>query len=288
MSDMFKALGTRIERDEARADGLITKIILILAPLITYQVINFAVLYIVVFLTKVIADESALAAGFMADYSKVISIVTTIISMLITVAVHIGTIRYDRPVICRRDEPVRWISLVILLGASAALFFNVLFSITGFTSVSKTAIEVSESQFSLPLAVGVIYYGLLTPLFEEILFRLLIYNRIRREFGLYAGLILCPVLFGLYHGNIVQGVYGFIMGLIICWVYERYGSFIYPYILHSAANTFIYIFVSVNVLKQIVSGKAGLFVTGVIMVVAICCIIGSSEKDLIDKKEKKR
>jgi len=49
------------------------------------------------------------------------------------------------------------------------------------------------------------------------------------------------LLFGVFHGNIVQGIYGTLMGLLIAYVYEKYDNFIAPVIIHVAANFSVYI-----------------------------------------------
>ena len=53
--------------------------------------------------------------------------------------------------------------------------------------------------------------------------------------------ILSAFLFGAYHGNTVQGIYGFIMGLIFAYGYEYFGSFRVPVILHMLVNIVAYL-----------------------------------------------
>jgi len=141
-----------------------------------------------------------------------------------------------------------------LLGISSSLFFNVLLSLTGFTGSSDSYEKIAEKQFALPLSLGIILYGLVAPIAEEVVFRGLVYNRLRRNgLNTMIAILISSLFFGLYHFNVVQAVYGTLMGLLIVWIYERYGGFIYPVIIHVSANIVIYIISSTGLLGKIMT-----------------------------------
>ena len=62
----------------------------------------------------------------------------------------------------------------------------------------------------------------------------------KRCFNYKTALAVSSLLFGLYHGNIVQVVYGSILGLLIAYTYELYGSFAAPVLFHGVANVSVY------------------------------------------------
>jgi membrane protease YdiL (CAAX protease family) len=77
----------------------------------------------------------------------------------------------------------------------------------------------------------------LTPVFEEIVFRGLVFGTLRRRFGLPTAAVLSAAVFAVAHG---YGVLGFAAvfwsGLLWAWAYERTGS-LWPSIgLHAADN----------------------------------------------------
>ena len=37
-------------------------------------------------------------------------------------------------------------------------------------------------------------------------------------------MMLSALMFGLYHGNLVQAIYGFVLGYLAVYIYEKYGS----------------------------------------------------------------
>ena len=40
----------------------------------------------------------------------------------------------------------------------------------------------------------------------------------------------------LYHFNLVQGIYAFVLGILLCYVYEKYETILAPVLLHISAN----------------------------------------------------
>lgn len=100
---------------------------------------------------------------------------------------------------------------------------------------------VSESQFGGNLLLGLLCYGLISPIAEEYLFRGVLYNAMKRFMSRKAAWFISAFLFGTYHGNMVQGVYGFLMGLLMAYAYEYFGSFKWPVMIHVLVNVVAYV-----------------------------------------------
>lgn len=137
-------------------------------------------------------------------------------------------------------EMVKRIPATVLLAFSASLGLNILLTLTGFADASQTYQEVAGRQYGVAFGVGIILYGVISPLAEEVVFRGVVYNRLRRFYGPVIGAVVSGVFFGAFHGNLVQGVYGACMGILIAYVYERQGSFFFPVIFHAVANLAVY------------------------------------------------
>lgn len=76
------------------------------------------------------------------------------------------------------------------------------------------------------------------PLLEEVLVRGLVYERLKEAVGKpKMAMIASALIFGLFHGNVVQGVYAFVMGLFFVQVYEVCGSLSLAVLAHIVANT---------------------------------------------------
>ncbi len=139
-----------------------------------------------------------------------------------------------------RRESVQSYLLLFLAGVGAVLGLNMLFNLTGFIGASATYQEVAVSQYAATLLVGIVCYGLVSPVAEEILFRGILYNCMRRLVSARMAIVVSALIFGLYHMNWVQGVYGFLMGCLIAYAYEYFGSFKVPVLLHMLFNILAY------------------------------------------------
>lgn len=139
------------------------------------------------------------------------------------------------------NEKVRDYLLLVIFAASLAMGINIVMTLLGLTDTSEAYQQVAMRQFGVSFGVGILVYGILSPLAEEIVFRGLIYNRMKRYFGVMLSVIVCGLLFGVYHGNLVQGIYGCILGIAITYMYQIYGNFLAPVLFHSVANISVFI-----------------------------------------------
>lgn len=134
----------------------------------------------------------------------------------------------------------RMAALTVLLALSASLGLNALLTLTGFADGSQTYQKVADRQYGVAFAVGLVLYGLISPLAEEVVFRGVIYNRLRRLYNPAVGIVVSGLLFGAFHGNLVQGVYGACLGMLMAYLYERSRSFMISLIFHAVANLAVY------------------------------------------------
>ena len=87
---------------------------------------------------------------------------------------------------------------------------------------------------SVPLAAAV--YGFLTPFTEELVFRGIMYHRLRRGFSPLKAALICSILFGIAHGNAAQDLYAAVMGIVFALSFELTRRFEVPYLLHCTCN----------------------------------------------------
>lgn len=161
------------------------------------------------------------------------------------------------------------IVLTVILAASASVGFNILLTLTGFVQTSTVYQDVARQQYSVVYGVGALLFGLISPITEEIVFRGLVFNRMRRFYPTAVAIIVSGVLFGAYHGNLVQGVYGTCMGILLAYTYARMRSFFIPCLFHAVANITVY------TLAQNAELHAQLFtVPGciILLVISVLCI----------------
>lgn len=139
----------------------------------------------------------------------------------------------------KRTLPTEYL-LTVLLAASSSLGLNILFALTGLVQSSAAYQNVARQQYGVIFGAGMLLFGLIAPVTEEIVFRGLLFNRMRRYYPHAAAVLVSGALFGLYHGNLVQGLYGGCMGILLAYVYERFHIFPLPCLFHAAANLVVY------------------------------------------------
>ena len=139
------------------------------------------------------------------------------------------------------------LSMTAALAAASSIGLNILLSLTGLVQNSAGYQRVAQNQYGVTFGVGLFLYTVISPLAEEVVFRGVLYNRLGRHFCGSGGLpvsgavFVSGVMFGIYHGNLVQGIYGCCMGILITWLYERTHDFRIPCLFHGAANCVVYL-----------------------------------------------
>ena len=133
-------------------------------------------------------------------------------------------------------------SYLLLGGATigAALGLNIALELAGVVDKSGAYQAVVEDQYSANFLLGLIAFGMVSPIAEELLFRGIIHNLLKRVMSVKVALFFSSALFGLYHMNFVQGMYGFLMGCLIAYAYEYFGDFRMAVAVHVAANVLVY------------------------------------------------
>lgn len=129
--------------------------------------------------------------------------------------------------------------LCALLGITASFALNILVELTMLRSEKYDT--VAEIQYSVPIWLGILLYGIISPMVEEMVFRGVIFNRARKFFGVAKAAVFSALLFGVFHGNLLQFLYGTAMGMLMAVCYEYCGCFAAPVLVHMSANVFVFL-----------------------------------------------
>ena len=167
----------------------------------------------------------------------------------------------------------------LLIGMSSALFLNILFYITGLVNISSAFNKVSSDQASVGLIAGIILFGIITPVAEELVFRGIVLSRLNLGFGVTPAIILSALMFGIYHGNLVQGIYGTLMGLIIGYVYIKYDALVYPILVHSGANILIFIITSLHLPISLTARYEIMGISGIVFLITFVFLYNQFSKN---------
>ena len=89
---------------------------------------------------------------------------------------------------------------------------------------------------STDIWLNLLLISIIAPICEEIIFRKIIIDR-TVKYGVNVSIVLSAVIFALFHGNLNQFFYAFLIGGFFSYVYIKTGKIIYPIILHIIVNT---------------------------------------------------
>lgn len=123
----------------------------------------------------------------------------------------------------------------------------------------------------LPAWATLFIVALWAPLAEEIVFRAMIFRTLRKGFAFWPAAILSGVAFGVYHMNLVQGVYASLLGVLLAYIYEKTNSLLGAYIFHLSFNLMNYVqsFIQQNAgIPQLLQG----LITLALMAAAVPCL----------------
>lgn len=119
-------------------------------------------------------------------------------------------------------------------------------------------------------AVMVFCVVLFGPLVEEVVFRGMLFGRLRRAFSFWPSALISGILFGVYHMNLVQGIYASIFGVILAYIFEKTETIWGCYLLHAMFNMSSYVISGYETALQ----NAGVEVTGIVQIlISICSIV---------------
>lgn len=151
------------------------------------------------------------------------------------------------------------ISLGCQLFASGALALLRPLLKTLFESYDET---ISSIFISDTIIVGV-YVVILTPIFEELIIRGILFNRLRYTLPFYVANIIQALVFGIYHLNLIQGIYAFGFGLVLGYVYEKtrtlWASILVHMLINGSAFLIMMFNISINEVFALIAGGFLLF-----------------------------
>lgn len=267
-------------------------------PLVVYAVAHDIMKILLMYVLQQIAGKNLDAYSYIVAHDAFISACISIIDMLVAAVAVIILMKRDMDEFSLRDYVnlsglsfyckdrihkihVSW-GIVVIQALSLSIGLNILLYITGFTSYSDTYSKTSQSQYSLPIWMGILLYGLLSPAVEELVFRVVIFGRMKRWYPYVVSVIVTSLLFGLYHRNLVQGLYGTIMGVFMCIACEYLHTVVASFVFHAVANLTVYILSSISAYNPLFGWRVftgedgsirGMFWCIVMLVIAVATVI---------------
>ena len=125
--------------------------------------------------------------------------------------------------------------IVLMITAQAAFtLLQLVMTAFGADVVSPSMDYISQSSITWEMWL---FVGLIGPIFEEIVFRGVLLGALA-PYGRNFAIVTSAVMFGLYHGDFTQGLFAFVMGLLLGFVAMEY-SLLWSIVLHVFNNAVI-------------------------------------------------
>jgi membrane protease YdiL (CAAX protease family) len=179
-------------------------------------------------------------------------------------------------------------SLFIILGISSQFFFTGLMTLIKplFTEIFSDYSKVLENLTSGNEYVVLLLMIFIAPVTEELIFRGVILHRANRYIPFLGANLMQAVLFGIYHGNIIQGVYATLLGFLLGTVYYKYKTLFAPILLHMIINasSLLAVLIPDILLSYVILTIAG----GIVIIVALFIMKPTRPITLQEVREEKQ
>ena len=151
----------------------------------------------------------------------------------------IGTLRRDNVMYTGRST-MTLIILSLLLAVCLNIVLNALILSSGVQKIDPLYQQAAQTFAEGSLPLQILAYGVLVPIAEESLFRGIVYSFFKSRFNgsakrHTAAVLLTSLVFAVYHGNLTQGLYAFLLSLAFCFVADC-GGLIMSIVLHVGVN----------------------------------------------------
>lgn len=232
--------------------------------LITPELIYFGICYLVDIIVGIywgyslmgdyISDDLTVdVEGFTAalmellmKYAVLLQTIAALAAIFFLVRMYFNDYKRRRFVFNKKSVKRPYWLLLIPAGVFASLAGNMLMNVSELAEMSESFQESEQLLFSGPFIIQIVGIGIIIPICEELIYRGLIYMRMRQYLNVNLAIVVSALIFGIVHGNIVQGIYAFLIGILFAYAYEKYGSLKAPVILHISANILSLILTVVN------------------------------------------
>lgn len=169
---------------------------------------------------------------------------------------------------------------LIIMGIAAQLFVDGILVLArpyftnAFSKYDSMVQNVTGAGSSWAMTLAVM---LIAPIGEEFLFRGLIFRYAQSCLAVFPAILLQAVIFGVYHGNIIQGLYAFFLGILLGAVCFKAKSVIPCIILHMSINISLF-FIPSALFKTTSLTLITCIAGGMVLILCIVLILKNQKK----------
>lgn len=127
----------------------------------------------------------------------------------------------------------------LVLGATAlSIVISLLLALLPIPEALMDSYTEASSSLDAPGFITALSTVIFAPIAEEVIFRGLVYTRLRRAMPVALACVLSSLVFAILHGELIWIAYAFMMGVALTLVLERTGTLWSSIIVHITFNLF--------------------------------------------------
>lgn len=195
-----------------------------------------------------------------------------ILASVVTIPVIYSFYRHDRLLSQRaalrelaEKSMIKTVLWEMVIAALFGIALNNLISMSPLVEISGGYQEANAHFYGGALAAELIGSVLIVPLLEELLYRGVVYYRLKESLPFVPSVLISAALFGLIHFNVVQFLYAFLIGMILAIFVEKSGHMYGAVVGHMTANAIAVIRTETGWLAGTADGSAFAWIVSVML-----------------------
>ena len=159
------------------------------------------------------------------------------------------------------------IGVSVLIVACISISLNNIISMTPLVTASLGYKEANANFYGSTLVLELISSALMTPILEELVFRGILFTRLKSMIPKIPAIVVSALIFAAVHFNIVQFIYAFLLGIVLAILMDQ-ADHVYPAIIgHITANLIAVLRTETGILNRTMDKSAFAWVISVVLLV---------------------
>lgn len=180
-------------------------------------------------------------------YYEVALVASFLLDLIMFGVINLAMIKNEKSKPEKKKMPLGKLLLVFWCGYVFATIFSIIGNNANEALLAPFGYDWTETNVSLDMIsifstfggmmFEIVFFGILGPLMEELIFRKTIIDNFSK-YGMGAAILVSSVTFGLFHGNVSQCFMAMALGAVFAYVYSLTGKIWYSVAMHIIVNVY--------------------------------------------------
>lgn len=187
---------------------------------------------------RLLAEVTILGQTSQTNMMLAISAASAVLSFIWCAVLYVKSSWRSENVDYRKVFSTKNILCIFCIGSGFCILLTFLLSLLTavFPQAFQNYTKLMSNFESGNLALTLCYAVFIGPVSEEMVFRGAIFDRVYTAFPFWKANIIQAAFFGIYHMNIVQGLYAFCLGIVLGIIVKAGGSILCSMLMHIIFN----------------------------------------------------